>query len=91
MFTQLPLEQDWFAAQVRLHAPQFCGSLLVSTHKPLQLVRPAAQPVMQLPWLQKVPAPHTVVQLPQWLLSVDGSIQAPLQRSCPAGQPQVPP
>jgi hypothetical protein len=74
-----------------LHAPQFCGFVFVSTHTPLQFVSPAAQPLMQLPWLQKVPALQALVQLPQWLLSVDGSTQTLLHKSWPAGQPQTPP
>jgi hypothetical protein len=78
---QLPDTHCWFCAQVRLQAPQFDPSVLVLTQTPLQLVRPAAQPVMQLPWLQKVPVPQACPQLPQFELSEDGSVQALLQKS----------
>jgi hypothetical protein len=90
LFTQLPPEHDWFWAQVRLQAPQLDESELRLTQRPLQFVRPVRQPLMQLPWLQKVPAPQTLPQLPQLLSSFEGSMQALLQKSCPVGQAQLP-
>ena len=89
MLTQPPAEQVWFEPHVRLHEPQFAESLLVSTQMPLQLVKPGAQPLMQLPWLQNVPLPQTLPQLPQLPLSEEGSVQALLQNNCPLGQAQL--
>jgi hypothetical protein len=57
------------------HLPQFDVALDVSTHEPLQLVS-VPQSVPQLPDLHTLPAPHLIVQLPQWSVSELKSIHA---------------
>jgi len=58
------------AEQAFAQEPQFAGSLVVLTQEPLQLVVPEGQEVVQVPPAQTSLAPHTLVQLPQWLLSL---------------------
>ena len=57
--------------------PQFCGSVIVSTHVPAQSVVPVGQP--HLPSMHALPAPHAVPQPPQFSGSDLMSRQAPLQ------------
>jgi hypothetical protein len=62
------------AVQAVPHLPQFDVSLLRLTHEPLQLVW-LPHSVVHDPALHTVPAPQTVAQLPQWLLSDCRSMQ----------------
>jgi hypothetical protein len=80
--SQLPLlHTDLLFAgglQTAPHLPQLDVALEMSTHEPLQLVS-APQSLPQVPDLHTAPAPHWVVQLPQWSESELRSTQAPLQ------------
>jgi hypothetical protein len=67
---QIPPEQDRPGAQALPQEPQLAGSIWVSTHVPLQEVKPAAQACWQLPDAQTCPAEHLVAQEPQCLGSL---------------------
>ena len=69
------------------HAPQFCGSLPVSTHAPLHAVAPAWQ--LHFPAAQAWRAAQTVAHEPQWFGSLVASMHAPLQASSVPGQAQA--
>jgi hypothetical protein len=77
-------------------APQWIGSVVGSTHTPLQFTCEPGQDTEQLPALHTCPlaqlvpplptppTPHPVVA-PQWIGSVVGSTQTPLQFTCDPG------
>jgi len=67
--------------------PQFFGSLVVSTHAPLQDVAPASQ--VHLLAEQAWRAPHAVPHLPQLFGSLVGSTQPFAQASSAPGQAQA--
>jgi hypothetical protein len=79
---QVPLRQSWPAAQAWPHAPQSCGSLLVSTHAAPHEVSPAAQAHMP-PVHVSVP-PQAWPQPPQFCGSVDVFTQLCPHRVKPA-------
>lgn len=70
---------DW---QALLQSPQFARSLVMSTHAPEQSFVGAAQ--AQVPLWQVSPFEHEIPQVPQSLLFVCVSTQAPTQfvRGC---------
>jgi hypothetical protein len=75
-------------AQAVPQLPQFALSLLVSTHAPVQLVRPVAHVVAHVPPLQTCPAAHAFPQPPQFAGSLAGSLHLPEQSSVPVGHAQ---
>lgn len=72
------------AVQTVLQAPQFVGSLRVSTHAPLQAVEPEAQLSAHLPWEQVSILPHLVPHAPQFATSAARFTHAPAQAVYPA-------
>jgi hypothetical protein len=62
------------AGQALLQAPQFVGSVLRSTHTPLQTVW-AELVHLQTPATQACPPPQALPQVPQFEVSVAGSTQ----------------
>ena len=67
------------------HAPQFCGSVMVSTHWLLQFSRGLRQ-APQTPFPQNWPPGQTMPQAPQLAASVRVSTQRPLHSDWPFGQ-----
>jgi hypothetical protein len=67
--TQLLPEQTWFAPHVFPQPPQLLELEVVSTQVPLHRVRPAPVHV-HVPFVHVWPAPHAVLQAPQWVTSV---------------------
>ena len=92
------------AAQA-VQLPQCAGSWASSTHEVPQMLSPAPQSVPHAPEEQTVPAPQVVPFVlvpvaalqrpaaPQYVVSVSGLMQVPLQLMKPVAQtrPQVPP
>jgi hypothetical protein len=76
------------AAHAFAQPPQCAVSLVVSTHAPLQSVRPAPQVAVHIPALQTAPVPHEVPQLPQFLGSLEMSTQSSPHAVRPAGHPE---
>lgn len=68
--------------------PQFCGSLVTSTHVPEQAACGAGQ--VHTPAAQLAPLAQTLVQLPQLFTLVLTSWHAPLHTACPVGQRHMP-
>jgi len=68
--------------------PQFCGSLIVSTHVAPQVVAPAAQPHAPATQIWRVPQvrPHA----PQFAGSLTISVHTPPQARCAPGHTQAP-
>lgn len=76
------------AAQGRPQAPQFIGSLRVSTQTPPQRTCPAGHaPAPQRPAAQAIPAGQVMPQTPQFIGSPCVSMHDPPQSDCPAGHP----
>lgn len=103
MFTHAPLQSDvpgsqvhWPARQVAPaahaipHAPQFLGSVWVSTHAEEQFFWFAPHAAVQTPLLQTWLAPHAVPHAPQFLGSFNVAEQVPPQFSSVKGQVQWP-
>jgi hypothetical protein len=67
------------AGQGILQAPQFVGSLRVSTHEPLQVAEPAGQTSVHLPCEQASMALHLVPHAPQFATSIARLTQVPAQ------------
>ena len=87
---QVPPLQTSLLRQARPQAPQWPGSVAVSTQAPAHKVAPAAQVSTQLPpvhtWAPAQAWPH----IPQLEELVWRSTHDPEQRVWPAGQPQAP-
>ena len=62
-----PAAQDWEAAHLVPHAPQFAGSVFVSTHFPLHRVSVPAHP--HWPFAQTWPVGHACPHDPQFFAS----------------------
>lgn len=86
--TQRLAEQMVPPAQRLLQRPQFCASLVVSTHTGgvPHIIRGAAQPVAHAPATQLEPAPHACPHAPQFIASFTGSTHSPLHAMRPVGQ-----
>jgi hypothetical protein len=63
--------------QALLHAPQFCTSLVVSTHAALQFSIPSAHESVHLPDEQTLPAGQWLPQPPQCAGLLVGSTHCP--------------
>lgn len=72
------------------HEPQLTEAVVVSTHAPAQLVRPAGQDVSQAPWAHTCAEVHATPQAPQFSGSLDTATHLPLQEAAPGAQPHVP-
>lgn len=87
---QLPPEQvadpPGGAGQACPHEPQFWGSLLTTTHCPLQSWAGDVQLPAHLPLEQTWPVAHCVAQSPQWVGSDLVLTQAPPQSARPPAQ-----
>ena len=66
------------SGQLGLQPPQWLASPWVLTHWPQHSVRPAPQPVEQLPLEQRVPGVHTLPHAPQLSGSLTMLVQPPL-------------
>ena len=62
-----------------VHEPQCASSFVISTHVPLQFVRPVAQQVVMPLFVWQVPAPQLLLHAPQFVLLVVRSTQVPPQ------------
>jgi hypothetical protein len=89
----LPLQAE--LAFDRLHRwpqlPQSAGLVVVSTHEPPQLVRPAWHDTVHAPPEHTSPAGHTWPHVPQLLVSLLVAVHTPPHRICPEGHAQLPP
>jgi hypothetical protein len=75
--------------QVVPHAPQFMGSVLVSTHTPPHVVDPAEQ--TQTPLVHASPLAHVRPHAPQLFRSDETSAHPVAHATSPAGQMHAPP
>jgi hypothetical protein len=70
-------------------APQFIGSLVVSTHAVPHILSPCPHVVWQMPFAQASPASHACPQPPQLVGLDERSVHVPLHAVCPAGHVMV--
>jgi hypothetical protein len=77
-------------AHVVPHAPQFCGSVEVSTHRPLQLVSPVGHVAPQTLLPHTWPGAQVMPHAPQLCGSRTVSTHVPEQTSWPAGHAHAP-
>jgi hypothetical protein len=69
--------------QLAMQAPQFAGSVCVSTQWPLHAVIVPGHE--QTPAMHVVPAAHVVPQVPQFIGSIVGSTHTLPHDACPVG------
>jgi hypothetical protein len=82
-----PATQASPAGHIWSQAPQFCGSLIRSTHAPPQRVPPVQPATWQTPFIHACPAAQSAS-----VLHVCAAVHAPAVHASPAGQltPQAP-